>query len=491
MNGPGAGASGDGPVSVDMHFRRPPFLSERDVENPEEVFLFETDVRACYQKCTVEEDMFMKNYLKKYAEKRMMTGERQQQQQTATSSARSLPRDSTGRRISSPQQQQEQQQQQAEASSSAPSLYQYDLLPRPRMTLGSCEAFWKDPAYGYTEEVTEEVFAQMKEYTYFKEGREASNAATLAGTMAQRSRSGRQDPVGLFLSKAEQCNILSKDQYFDSSVPFQLRQAIMESVEFYSLFSVLSILQTSGKLFEKLHDDLSRELNMHGCHYSRSSTQEFVAANEASGASRGNTQYHTSSLRQAIIEYSIDPSFLIKKEEKIDRKKERQERRTIRMLSRKDRRDERYLPRSQADPPTATAQASSIRSIGPDGDAFSDSSSGSDSDEDGEEEALRKLIVEAREDFSRKGLRNRQEVETERRMEEEMAAGRLPETDLFMQKVNTLSRHVHMPMSYSISDHNMRQFLDTHLRILVLLTNETDEEACYEIKKFLFFIAQH
>jgi len=203
-------------AAAEVRFRAPPFLRERDIEDMSEVFMFEDDIRPYYDQYTVEEDSYLQGYLAHYAEK-------------AQGGSRGIDHMAMPRVSHTAQ-----------------------MTKAKAMTKSANEpkAFWKEGAHGYNDKSREDMFTAMKEYSFFTGGNNTSNPPP-----------GMQDPTDVFFRTR---NVLTEEAYFDTSVPKALMPAIMDSVEFNSLFSVLNILIGSKRQFKDLPKELTREAGMHG-----------------------------------------------------------------------------------------------------------------------------------------------------------------------------------------------------------------------------------
>ncbi len=418
-------------MAAEVRFRAPPFLRERDIEDMSEIFMFEDDIRPYYDQYTVEEDSYLRDYLSHYAEKNKGSG------------ARGIDHMALPRKTNVTQ-------------------------TTTRKALGTsankAKAFWKDASQGYDDKAREDMFMAMKDYSYFTDN--VKNTGNPPPGMA--------DPAEAFFRSR---NALEEEEYFDTSVPKALMPSIMDSVEFNSLFSMLSILMGSKRKFRDLPKDLTREVGMYGCHQAGISKQEYV---NRTGERIG----------QVIVEYSIDPSYIIKEKEKVERRVEREERRVIRIMAKQDRKDETYLPKSQRASKSILNQnnENGKAKVGNDGGVISDSSD-SDSGSDEEADAVKNMITSSRNKYARSGFKTQSEMEKDSHKKDGNGALTLTEQALEDQ-MNTFATHVRIPMSYSLTDHNIRQFLDIHLRILILLTINPSEEEQYEMKRFLFFISR-
>jgi len=404
----------------------PPLYTE---DNEGELDLFEEYVRPCYQPSDPESNREVQNYLKYYAEKALREGAEGNRLDPSFDSfmEEANPLDATL----------------AETKSSS--------------SQWAGTSFWKKPPEvggldkSFVREMRKSFFSGAADYDCFHG---IGESVPIASSVPEKR------PRSYLRSN----NIILDEFYFDKSTPQSSLSCLMDSVEFQSIFADLTIIQGQEKIFDEIPDHVNNELYYSGLH--------FISCNECSP-------------KQFAIEYSIDPSFKTKKEEKKQRLDERIEKRSIRAMAKADRTRQHYLPRTQMDGLYVSSNQFSKEvegEVGPDGDVLSDSSSG-DEESDEESTQFAKFVSE------KVGLPTSASSST-RHIDSTMAK------DEVIQKLAEFSNHTRMPLTFNLIDYNIRQFLDVHLRFMVIMIQDTDnlssvgKKHTYYLDRFFVFIVQ-
>ena len=267
-------------------------------------------------------------------------------------------------------------------------------------------------------------------------------------------------------------------RYLDKSVPRELIPAIVDSVEFHQLVCDMALLVAKETPFDTVPEDLSRHLYTKGCHEVKSWIPAYA---------------------QRCVIYSIDPSYKIKLEEKKERREEREERRAIRAMARADRVRQDYAPQSRGDS-LSYAMAGMLGhaaaaghgpnhadSVGKDGDILSECSS-DDSDDDADTADKFEAFVSERLIGESAGMNPGQGATRQTRATHSSS---FMDHDEVSKRLREFSDHRRVPVAYNLTDHNLRQYLDTYMRMCVTLSYDHTPGAVRfaVVKNFSFFLA--
>jgi hypothetical protein len=308
-------------------------------------------------------------------------------------------------------------------------------------------AFWKKHALD--KKTTTDLFAHARDFQFTQ---------TPSNTNSQL-KSRAQKNLGSF---AKSRNLVG-DDVFDDQLQIKMICCIMDSAEFMSIFCDLSVLKGQDITFNTFPDDMVPHFFHRGLHYLR---------------------MHKETEKRTLVQFSIDPAFKIKIEEKKDRKEERKERRVIRAMLKEDRLQQKALPTTRSNYNRMYDRCEKSGSVvGGDGDVMSDSSSEDDSaDEDSIES-----VEQAK--FQEYVTGDRANAMGGNGMHEDDRRDFLLEGDEVFLKLKKLSEHVKGASSFNLGDYNIRQFLDVYLRILVIFQKKIG--GGYGIEKFVFYIPDH
>ena len=313
-------------------------------------------------------------------------------------------------------------------------------------------AFWKKG--GNEEKMWEKAafFAKMKDYDCFQ---------SLQGPNKQTSDETHESlqQHGSYINSK---NILLDECYFEERIPAMVACTIMESVAFQSLFCDIAIHKSQETVFSTFPDDLIKCFFAHGMHFLRLSH---------------------SGKNECFVQFSIDPAFKLKIEERVERKRERQERRAIREMAAGEKSARSYLPTTQTTRINMTPEEMETlksKNVGPDGAELSDSSSDEDEGEEDEREAFERHVSQ--------GM-------TEELSSRDNTATTIAEDEV-LSKLEKFTTHSRSGTAYTLIDHNIRQFFDVYLRILIVLrkkdassSRQYHGQMGFVIDNFVFFIA--
>jgi hypothetical protein len=307
-------------------------------------------------------------------------------------------------------------------------------------------AFWEK--YTLDKKTIADLFTHARDYKFTQPPRNTNS----------QLKSRAQKNLGSFANSRN----LVDDDVFDGQLQIKMICCIMDSAEFMSIFCDLSILKGQNITFNTFPDDMVPHFFHRGLHYIR---------------------MHKETEKRTLVQFSIDPAFKIKIEEKKDRKEERKERRVIRAMLKEDRLQQKDLPATRSNHNRMYDRCEKgATKVGGDGDIMSDSSSDDDSaDEDSIESVEQAKFQEY--------VTGDSVNDTSNGIHEADRRDFLLEGDEVFLKLKKLSEHVKDTSSFNLGDYNIRQFLDVYLRILVIFHKKIG--GGYGIEKFVFYIPNH
>ena len=191
------------------------------------------------------------------------------------------------------------------SSSNSHSVYLF-----PGMSYSGSSATTKAYWTKWTQDAQRRLFTDFRNYTMHEEEEEGGDDSGdgrhhIRGAQSLRSNLGSEqsslEASDIFRLEHEAIAARSLHQSVPKS---EIRMAIVDSVEFQSLFCGLRFLQSSGHGFRKIPQDVTKELQCYGCVLVTSVSGEMVVP--ASPSSRESKD--PKRVSYTCLEYSIDPA---------------------------------------------------------------------------------------------------------------------------------------------------------------------------------------